>query len=216
MRRFAEERRGMSSAAAAGSAHTSVYDTLIYTVCQRPRGPESCGLVLALTSVNSGEGVSFIASGLVNELAASEVNSVARINGFALRNIGVLTTETIQRSLPRSRRNVCDLGRETSLLMSDGARRWDGSWQHRQDCIDLLRKEFDYTIIDCPSLKESGNVLSIAPFADGIILVIEANRTRHEQIKHAERTIEAAQGKLLGHVLNKRIYEIPGWIYRRL
>jgi Mrp family chromosome partitioning ATPase len=58
--------------------------------------------------------------------------------------------------------------------------------------------------------------LSVAPFVDGVILVSEANKTRRGQILQAERAIETAQGKLLGHVLNKRTYPVPEWIYRRL
>jgi succinoglycan biosynthesis transport protein ExoP len=102
------------------------------------------------------------------------------------------------------------------LLLPVRAGRWNGSWQYRRDCIDLLRNEFDYALIDCSSLRESGDLLSVAPFVDGVILVVEANRTRRDQIQRAERAVEAAQGKLLGHVLNKRTYAIPGWIYRRL
>ena len=81
---------------------------------------------------------------------------------------------------------------------------WEGSWQYRRDCIDLLRSEFDYTIIDCPSLKESGDLLSVAPFVDGVILVIEANRTRRDEPRQAEQSITAAGGTLLGYILNKR------------
>jgi Mrp family chromosome partitioning ATPase len=105
---------------------------------------------------------------------------------------------------------------DTSLLLPEKPGRWDGSWQYRRDCINLLRTEFDYALIDCSSLKKSSDLLSVAPFVDGVILVIEANRTRREQIQHAERTIEKARGKLLGHVLNKRTYTIPAWFYRRL
>jgi Mrp family chromosome partitioning ATPase len=113
--------------------------------------------------------------------------------------------------------NICDLrSSEASRSGIDGTTRWEGSRQHRRDCIDLLRREFDYTIVDCPSLKESGDVLSIAPFVDGVVLVVEANYTRRDQLQHAEHTIEAAQGNILGHILNKRTYEIPNWIYRRL
>jgi hypothetical protein len=211
------ERQVRPTTTAASLRQTSAYDALIYTVFQRPRETENQGMVVALTSVNPGEGVSFIANGLVNELMAAEVNSVARINGPALRRLGASTVEMLQQSLLRSGGGVCDLGPgETSLLMTEGGKRWDGSWQYRRDCISLLRQEFDYTIIDCTSLKKSSDVLSIAPFIDGVVLVIEANRTHREQVRHAERTIEAAQGKILGHVLNKRAYEIPGWLYRRL
>jgi Mrp family chromosome partitioning ATPase len=49
---------------------------------------------------------------------------------------------------------------------------------------------------------------------DGVVLVVEANRTRREQIVYAERNIESAGGRILGHVLNKRTYAIPAWFHR--
>ncbi|MGH9562376.1 MAG: hypothetical protein ACRD3S_13065, partial [Terracidiphilus sp.] len=90
---------------------------------------------------------------------------------------------------------------------------WDANWQYRRDCIELLRSEFDYTIIDCPSLKESGDVLSISPFVDGIILIVEANRTRRDQPRQAEQCIAAAGGTVLGYVLNKHVSEVPRWMF---
>jgi hypothetical protein len=198
-------------------AWKSVYHTLIYTVFQKPREREGPGMVVALTSANPDEGVSYITRTLCHELAKCEVNSVARINARFLRKLYEPTVEVLQRSLSRSNNNICEIGlMDTSLMLPERAGRWDGSWQYRRECIDLLRNEFDYALIDCSSLKESGDLLSVAPFVDGVILVTEANRTRREQIQRAERTIETAQGKLFGHVLNKRTYATPGWIYRRL
>jgi Mrp family chromosome partitioning ATPase len=195
----------------------SAYHTMIYTVFQKPREKEEAGMVVALTSANPDEGVTYITRNLSHELAKCEVNSVARINARFLRRLYEPTVEVLHQSLSRSNSNICEIGHmDTSLLLPEGAGRWDGSWQYRRDCIDLLRNEFDYALINCSSLKESGDLLSVAPFVDGVILVVEANRTRREQIQHAERAIETAQGKLLGHVLNKRTYAIPEWIYRRL
>ena len=198
-------------------AWKSVYHTLIYTVFQKPREREESGMVVALTSANPDEGVSYVTRALCHELAKCEVNSVARINARFLRKLYEPTVEVLQRSLSRSNSNICEIGlMDASLMLPERAGRWDGSWQYRRECIDLLRNEFDYALIDCSSLKESGDLLSVAPFVDGVILVTEANRTRREQIQRAERTIETAQGRLFGHVLNKRTYAIPEWIYRRL
>lgn len=201
------------------AAPRSVYHTLIYTVFQKPREEEQeeSGVVVALTSANPGEGVTYITRALSHELAKCEINSVARINARFLRKLYEPTVEVLHQSLSKSTSNISELGlMDTSLILPEGAGRWDGSWQYRRDCIDLLRKEFDYALIDCPSLKESGDLLSVSPFVDGVILIVEANKTRREQIHHAEHVIETGQGKLVGHVLNKRTYTIPGWIYRRL
>ena len=56
----------------------------------------------------------------------------------------------------------------------------------------------------------------LAPLVDGIVLVVEANRTQKEQFLYAERAIEYAGGRILGHVLNKRTYVIPDWLHRKM
>lgn len=216
-----------SRLARAEMARRSVYHTLLYTVFQRPREADKLGLVIALSSVSPGEGVTYITKELVHELAKCEYNSVAGINARFLRSLHDPSTETFRESLnrasSRSRNGMSQMRNadaddfpDAHLTVSEGHGPWEGSWQFRRDCIELLRKEFDQTVIDCPSLRESGDVLSVAPFVDGVILVIEANRTRREQILHAEQSIAAAHGKILGYVLNKRTYEVPGWIYHRL
>jgi hypothetical protein len=127
--------------------------------------------------------------------------------------------EAVRKSLDKfqARSGVWDAApRGAPLAIPERRGPWEGSWQYRRDCIDLLRFEFDHTIIDCPSLEQSGDLLSVAPFVDGVILVVEANKTRREQPRQAEQVIAAAGGKLLGYILNKRTHEVPDWLYRNL
>lgn len=204
-------------AGTAAMGRSSVYDTLLYTVFQRPRDEEARGTVVAFTAMSPGEGVSYITHTFAEELARSKFSSVARIDSRALRALCHPSMEALQQSLSRASGNLCEIEiSDSSLLRPERNGRWGGSWQYRRDCIDFLRTQVDYAILDCGSLKRSGDLLSVAPFVDGVILVIEANRTRREQVSYAERTIEAAQGQILGHVLNKRTYAVPDWIYRRL
>jgi Mrp family chromosome partitioning ATPase len=48
------------------------------------------------------------------------------------------------------------------------------------------------------------------------VLVVEAGVTNKDQIERAARVIRETGGTLLGCVLNKRRYPIPGWLYRLL
>jgi len=201
----------------------SVYDALLYTVLQQPSDQHGAGKVIALSSANRGEGVTYITRALVKELGKSDFTSVAAINLRFLQRLHEPTMEALRRSLSGvgagsvSEEGVaegCDS--DASLIETGGHGPWLGSWQYRSDCINLLRSEFGYTVLDCPSLGESGDLLSVAPFVDGVILVIEANRTRREQLWQTEQSISAARGKLLGYILNKRTYEVPGWLYQNL
>jgi Mrp family chromosome partitioning ATPase len=82
--------------------------------------------------------------------------------------------------------------------------------------LQALSAVFDYTLIDCPSIKDSYEAAMLAPGVDGVVLVVEADRTKRDQIQRAQQTIEMANGNLLGLVLNKRRYVVPRWLYRKL
>jgi hypothetical protein len=93
---------------------------------------------------------------------------------------------------------------------------WRGSRDYRAAYLAQLRERFAYVLIDCPSLKESNEVLGLAPLVDGVLLVIEANPTSKRQVAYLERAIESAGGKILGHLLNKRTYPVPAWVHNKL
>jgi Mrp family chromosome partitioning ATPase len=203
---------------AAQEQRTSIYHTLLYTVLQKPREKHRGGIVIALSSSNPGEGVTFVGRALVHELARNELSSVAGVNVSFLKKLHEPTVEAIRNSVLEQVRRAdgeddsVDAQRRPLPVAKRGSP-WDANWQYRRDCIDLLRSEFDYTILDCPSLKESGDVLSISPFVDGIILIVEANRTRRDQPRHAEQCIAAAGGTVLGYVLNKQVHQAPHWMF---
>jgi polysaccharide biosynthesis transport protein len=200
----------------------SVYHRLLYTVFQKPCDLDNGdGVVVAFTSSNRREGVTYVSRQLANELGRNDMTSVACVNVNFLRRLSP-TAEEIRGSRLKSGASfageqvAAESPKKGSLEISDRRGPWEGSWQYRRACIQLLRSEFAHTIIDCPALEESGDLFSVAPFVDGVIVVVEANRTRREQPNHAEQSIVAAGGKLLGYILNKRTYEVPQWLYRRL
>ena len=84
------------------------------------------------------------------------------------------------------------------------------------DSVDALRVSFDNILIDCRSLHASGDAAVLASSVDGVVVVVEAGRSRRDEILNAQRTIEQAGGKFLGFVLNKRRYPVPEWLYKRL
>jgi len=79
-----------------------------------------------------------------------------------------------------------------------------------------IRREFEYSIVAGPPAGESNEATAMAQFADGIILVLSAHRTRRAAARKIKETIEAAQARLLGTVLSDREFPIPDAIYRRL
>ncbi len=79
-----------------------------------------------------------------------------------------------------------------------------------------MRREFEYSIVAGPPAGESNEALAMAQFADGIILVLSAHRTRRITARKLKEMLEAAQAHILGTVLCDRMFPIPEGIYRRL
>ncbi len=94
-----------------------------------------------------------------------------------------------------------------------------------QDCITTaslhlylgeVRREFDYSIVEAPAAGESNLATAMAQFADGIILVLSAHRTRRIMARKIKEMLERAQARILGTVLSDRDFPIPEGIYQRL
>jgi Mrp family chromosome partitioning ATPase len=79
-----------------------------------------------------------------------------------------------------------------------------------------LRETFDYMLIDGPGASVCGDAQLLGLVAGAAILVIEANSTRRLSARKAKEILEAAGVRLLGTVLNDRLFPIPERLYKRL
>ena len=82
--------------------------------------------------------------------------------------------------------------------------------------LSSVSDSFELTILDLPPVSESIVGPAIAKALDGVVLVVEAERTRTAAVQASQRTIKMHGGNVLGVVLNKRRFHIPNFIYRRL
>lgn len=80
----------------------------------------------------------------------------------------------------------------------------------------VLRARFDFILTDAPGANVGGDASALGQLADGVILVIEANSTRKAAAIKAKHSLEGANVRILGSVLNNRTFPIPEGIYRRL
>ena len=79
-----------------------------------------------------------------------------------------------------------------------------------------LRHQFDWILIDSAPFTRSPDGLAIASKVDGVVLVIEAEKTKWQVIKDLKESISRVGGTTLGVVLNKRKFYIPHYIYKYL
>jgi Mrp family chromosome partitioning ATPase len=75
---------------------------------------------------------------------------------------------------------------------------------------------YDWVIIDGPPVVESPDAASLAAQVDGVVLVVHAGRAKRPVVTRAVDMLRKSGGRVLGTVLNRRVHEIPGFIYRRI
>ena len=180
------------------------------------------GAVLAFTSANPGEGVSHVVRVLASQLATQtgrptmlvEAGRMAQLRATELRNIPSACARTNVTNLWLLRKATSANGNGSKPtnppepLLPEAA--------NRLDPVEALRATFAHTLIDCPPLSASYEAALLARKVDGVVLVVEADRTKRDQILRARHTIETANGKLMALVLNKRRHVVPEWLYRML
>jgi len=178
--------------------------------------------VVAFTSSAPGEGVSYVVNLIAKELALQTNKRVLRIDAAALRELYLADANYVGRYCEETEvENLLTISptRKSRAVAARGVSRandFDANPEYRLACIKALRWNFDYVLIDCPSLTESPDATTLAPLVDGISVVVKAAQTRRAQIKRSQQMIEGAEGKFLGFVLNQRRYPVPNWIYQRL
>lgn len=79
--------------------------------------------------------------------------------------------------------------------------------------LAALRGKFDYVICDGSAISGPADASLIAGLFDGIVLVVECERTRWEVVQLAQERLTKAGGRILGVVLNKRRFYIPRSLY---
>lgn len=82
--------------------------------------------------------------------------------------------------------------------------------------LEEMKEKFDYVILDAPPVTKFSECRVLCTKVDGVVLVIEAGKTRRQVALRAKKELEDAGAKVLGIVLNRRKHYIPEWIYNRL
>jgi protein-tyrosine kinase len=79
-----------------------------------------------------------------------------------------------------------------------------------------LRERFDFILIDSPPATLSADGFAMVRRADGVVLVVEAEKTKWPVATAVKDRIIQHGGNVLGIVFNRRKYYVPEWLYRRI
>lgn len=169
-------------------------------------------IVLYLTSSVHGEGTSMIAAEVAAAAARWDWCDVVLVDAnrppitSSARGLLDGNGDTFELAL-RTRRTGGNSITEATLIGAAGS-------VPRVDTVrslfERLRKRFTLVIVDSPPVLASEQTAAFCAAADCVVLVVEAERTRVEDLERARTTLEQLGGHVLGTVLNKRRYRFTG------
>jgi len=84
------------------------------------------------------------------------------------------------------------------------------------DLWEMLKDRFDLILIDSSSDQAMVDSLALVRNADGVIMVVEAEKTKKIAAARLKKRILDSGGCIIGVILNKRMYHIPSCIYKML
>lgn len=77
------------------------------------------------------------------------------------------------------------------------------SSRYFNEFMDEMQNQFDFILVDCPSLKDSNDVIPVGHVVDGTILVVSLPETEKNPAKKAVQQLNRNGVTVLGTVLNK-------------
>jgi len=182
--------------------------------------PDEPSRIVELASATRGEGTSTVARELALTIAGSlskpvllirAINDLplqAGLEAVAYGRIPFEAAVETDSRVPSLTTATLSLGGPNAGLLFDG------------DELDRIfaqaARRAKLVIIDAPPILSDVTGIALSRKASGVLLVVEAERTRAPIIEQARKVIETGGGRLLGVILNKRKHHIPGWIYNLL
>ena len=80
-----------------------------------------------------------------------------------------------------------------------------------------LGQNFEFVVLDLPPAADTNSLgRLLAGSLDGVVLVMECERTGMEAARKAKENLLRENVNILGVVFNKRRRRIPGWLTRNL
>lgn len=79
-----------------------------------------------------------------------------------------------------------------------------------------LRRQYDDIVLDLPAASSSRLGLMSAALCDGVVVVLEAEKTRAPVVENLISSLRAVRAPILGTVMNRRRFHLPKRVYQWL
>jgi len=187
--------------------------------------PEQGRRVVMIQSSQRGEGATTVAHQFARALARDERQRVLIVDAHAqhpaLELDGASRTAFLPGAGGRAQEAPQAEGGGTPNLFAwpvpEEARRTGAlSVGAARELIESAGIACDWVVVDGPPVLEAPEAAALAAVADGVVLVVQAGRTKRPVLARSADLLRKAGARVIGTVLNRRRLEIPGFIYRRI
>jgi protein-tyrosine kinase len=192
------------------------------------RGSKRPAYVIAFAGCSQGDGASTMAFNFACAFASYSSKSILLIDGNVRqprlqlqfpdeKRIGLTDLVEGRSSLEET---VLEITPARYYFLRSGAKSVNPIMLYESDdflsLMGQLRARYDVIIFDCPPLVDNPESVLLASATDGLIMILQAEKTRWEVALAAVKDLEGARVPILGAILNKKQLPIPEPIYRLL
>jgi protein-tyrosine kinase len=204
--RTAEELKNMKLYIRSISDQRSI-KTILFTSSNPGEGTSTILVNFAKEIASSGESVIIVDTNLYNPTLHKLLN-VENIDGIA---------EIIEKRIPLIAA-IKKTGTENMHVITQGKqseRTLTGfSTETIKPIINELKSHADWILFDSPAIHKYSDAALLANEMDGVIIVVQAEKTKWEVAQRARDIITKGNVQILGAVLNKKQFHIPDLLYK--
>jgi Mrp family chromosome partitioning ATPase len=179
------------------------------------------GQTVIFASTTSGEGSSYVSYNCARMMATMLERPIAWVDAnFNSPTAKLAGQELNLRDLLSDPESLPDMAASSGLVLIGNGRRHlkhvdylNGGQYER--LVRKFEENFFFTCIDAPPILDGVEVGHLAQPALGLVLVVESRRCKHEVVRHGLDRMRSQGVNVLGTVLNKRVFELPEFVYRR-
>jgi len=181
----------------------SALHTILVTSARHGEGATTVSIGLASALAKEREARVLLVEGNLREPSLGGVLHAAANGGLSEFISGELTAEAVI-----TRVEALNL----SLIVAGNTARHAVDLDPVAGLLARLRPQFDFIVIDAPPVNSYADASILAPRVDGVILVVEADRTPVNEAEAAKRQLDKVDARILGVVLNRRRSYIPAFL----
>ncbi len=184
--------------------------TILVTSSRPGEGKTTGSMLVAQALASHAKARVLLVDGHLRSPAIHDLYQIAPEPGLADLIAGTSTFEQVIR--PSEHRNLS--------LLPCGSNPSECADSLEASAFDVVLRDLatrsDYLVFDADSVLASSDGWVLGKFFDGVLLVVECERTKWEVVDTSREKISRAGGTVLGVILNKRKYYVPKALYGRL